>query len=653
MSTPGQPVRKRQNRTNITRSRTGCHTCRRRRVKCDEGKPSCRACIRLDLTCDGYGSVVRYRFAEPRVLQPAPQSSDKAAARKSSAQGIDTSSAVPSERASTEGERRASGASPANDGDNKSYNGSEWSRGSGPSPMYNTPASRSMSGDGDFKTPLSDHTIDGSSARMDEYYFTQWATCVSRMFPPVFSELNSNMPEFMPLRHAILALAASHLAHTESHRTPGEADQISMYIPNRNHRYQSLQYYGKGVAELAQYVGMASSETLCHQVATSILFHHHEMNTGSLSGAVDHLENLCRLHGSPETGRQLESSRLGQKLLIAWRGVHSLILNKQGTVGSGRVRSLSALTPNFLKPAVSDLATSYESIAQLVVESFMTTRTVIIDWFICRAQCLTTPEQRHAAFGGLLQQLNLPDARECSRLQLAEADDSYRRTLESQRAKLDAWHSKLDIGELPIESFTSTSIDPIRETDGKLEVEPLRFRSYEAAMTYAYYAAAQFSSALRTFDRMADLSTQNLSSGFSREKYPWESVILRIASGLNPNDCLYKHTFQIGIISFLIICATSCPHVSVVNWINAWVERLEDHGMAVEDGMPLTLIKRLFRLVTMMKRSGHDIYRLSMVDSDIREKWDFYRTDKPFLIAICGKDRLKGILYNNVVSLPA
>jgi hypothetical protein len=171
-------------------------------------------------------------------------------------------------------------------------------------------------------------------------------------------------------------------------------------------------------------------------------------------------------------------------------------------------------------------------------------------------------------------------------------------------------------------------------------------------MTYAYYAAAQFSSASRTFDRMADLTTPNLSSGFSREKYPWESVILRIASGLNPNDCLYKHTFQIGIISFLIICATSCPHVSVVNWINAWVERLEDHGMAVEDGMPLTLIKRLLRLVTMMKRSGHDIYRLSMVDSDIREKWDFYRTDKPFLMAICGKDRLKGILYNNVVSLP-
>ncbi|KAL3463895.1 hypothetical protein BJX64DRAFT_255812 [Aspergillus heterothallicus] len=654
MSTPGQPVRKRQNRTNITRSRTGCHTCRRRRVKCDEGKPSCRACIRLDLTCDGYGSVVRYRFAEPRVLQPAPQPSDTAAAGESLAQGIDTSSAGPPERASTETERRASGASPAHDGEDRSYNGSDRSRGSGPSPMYSTPTSYSMiSGDGDLKLSPLDRTPERGSARLDEYYFTQWRTVVSRIFPPVFSEMSGSMPEFRPFRYAVLALSASHLAHSESHRPAGNTDQTSMYLPNRNHHYQSLQYYGKGVGELAQIVGAVSSETLCYQVATSILFHHFEMNTGSLSGAVDHLENLNRMHGSRESHRILESTRQGQKLLVAWRGVHSLIMNKQGTVGTMRARSLAALTPDFLSPAVSETATSYEAIAQLVVETFMSARSVIMDWFVCRAQSLTTPDQCQLAFGGLLKQLSLPDIRETSRIQLAERDDSYRRTLQQLRIKLDAWHSKLDISELPIESFTSTSIDPIREKGGNLEVEPLRFRTYEAAMTYAYYAAAQFSSADKTFDRMADLRSHDMGSHFSRDRYPWESIILRIASGLNPNDCLYKHTFQIGIISFLMLCANSCPHVSVVNWINSWIDRLEDHGMAVEDGMPLTLIKRLFQLITTMKRNGHDLYRLSIIDSDTREKWDFYRTDNNFVMAICGKDRMRGMLYNNVVNLPA
>lgn len=33
------------------RTRTGCGSCRARRKKCDEGKPSCQACVRLNLKC--------------------------------------------------------------------------------------------------------------------------------------------------------------------------------------------------------------------------------------------------------------------------------------------------------------------------------------------------------------------------------------------------------------------------------------------------------------------------------------------------------------------------------------------------------------------------------------------------------------------------
>ena len=36
------------------RSRTGCFTCRKRRVKCDEIKPICKRCITADVICDGY-----------------------------------------------------------------------------------------------------------------------------------------------------------------------------------------------------------------------------------------------------------------------------------------------------------------------------------------------------------------------------------------------------------------------------------------------------------------------------------------------------------------------------------------------------------------------------------------------------------------------
>lgn len=38
---------------NLGRSK-GCHTCKRRRVKCDEGRPTCKRCARVDVECEGY-----------------------------------------------------------------------------------------------------------------------------------------------------------------------------------------------------------------------------------------------------------------------------------------------------------------------------------------------------------------------------------------------------------------------------------------------------------------------------------------------------------------------------------------------------------------------------------------------------------------------
>ncbi|KAF2878480.1 hypothetical protein BDV95DRAFT_479319 [Massariosphaeria phaeospora] len=37
------------------RSKSGCRTCRIRKVKCDEGRPACRRCISTGRVCDGYG----------------------------------------------------------------------------------------------------------------------------------------------------------------------------------------------------------------------------------------------------------------------------------------------------------------------------------------------------------------------------------------------------------------------------------------------------------------------------------------------------------------------------------------------------------------------------------------------------------------------
>ncbi|KAI0020549.1 hypothetical protein F4780DRAFT_364080 [Xylariomycetidae sp. FL0641] len=43
------------------RTKTGCLTCRRRRIKCDEGRPTCNNCIKSKRQCDGYNQRVIFK----------------------------------------------------------------------------------------------------------------------------------------------------------------------------------------------------------------------------------------------------------------------------------------------------------------------------------------------------------------------------------------------------------------------------------------------------------------------------------------------------------------------------------------------------------------------------------------------------------------
>ena len=53
-SEPGDAPTKRK-RNFAHRTKTGCHTCRHRKKKCDEQKPICGNCIRGSFECGGYG----------------------------------------------------------------------------------------------------------------------------------------------------------------------------------------------------------------------------------------------------------------------------------------------------------------------------------------------------------------------------------------------------------------------------------------------------------------------------------------------------------------------------------------------------------------------------------------------------------------------
>ncbi|PVH73626.1 hypothetical protein DL98DRAFT_659332 [Cadophora sp. DSE1049] len=43
-----------KSRRGLPKSRTGCRTCKQRRIKCDEGRPACQRCLKANFICDGY-----------------------------------------------------------------------------------------------------------------------------------------------------------------------------------------------------------------------------------------------------------------------------------------------------------------------------------------------------------------------------------------------------------------------------------------------------------------------------------------------------------------------------------------------------------------------------------------------------------------------
>lgn len=61
-------------RAKAPKVRTGCRTCKIRRVKCDEDRPACHRCTSTGRTCDGYAAVVAATPSPPVPLSPAQYS---------------------------------------------------------------------------------------------------------------------------------------------------------------------------------------------------------------------------------------------------------------------------------------------------------------------------------------------------------------------------------------------------------------------------------------------------------------------------------------------------------------------------------------------------------------------------------------------------
>lgn len=61
-----------------SKSRNGCITCKAKRLKCDEVKPTCQQCHKRNVTCGGYKKDFKWRAFEETAFTSKPTSSPKA-----------------------------------------------------------------------------------------------------------------------------------------------------------------------------------------------------------------------------------------------------------------------------------------------------------------------------------------------------------------------------------------------------------------------------------------------------------------------------------------------------------------------------------------------------------------------------------------------
>ncbi|KAK6336852.1 hypothetical protein TWF718_009640 [Orbilia javanica] len=73
---------------------TGCFCCRKRKIKCDEGRPNCRRCVIAGIECPGYreGFVIRSENfrAQQRVLRASQKSARQSLTESKTANSIDS-----------------------------------------------------------------------------------------------------------------------------------------------------------------------------------------------------------------------------------------------------------------------------------------------------------------------------------------------------------------------------------------------------------------------------------------------------------------------------------------------------------------------------------------------------------------------------------
>ncbi|OBT95775.1 hypothetical protein VE01_06521 [Pseudogymnoascus verrucosus] len=682
--------------TSITRTRTSCESCRRRRKKCDEGKPRCAACVRLGIHCEI--SRPGFEFVNDTTSTFKDETQNRRRFRRK-AQPLTSHHALVDDRDNDGGSNISQTSvlvadneeyvaflqSPLIKGGKGSEHATRYSIYSAESPTtrrhhaLNLTNISTSTDDSPRATPSG--VVDGSAPDLTAWfscfvdfspsvastvandpptrvevddrfhemqevlYIHHWHTHLLETLPVQFKQVESLTDGCTALRPAIIALSACDLAQarTDVSSWTIEHEKRWLFSPNKDHQNYGRMYYNVAKRELA--TADYSKQEPTAVLAILMLFVYIESHIGSFRGAAFHHHGIEHLLSSRHDF--CDQSALTRDLVRSWTSLRA----------QNWKHRIPFTVLDFQK-SLLDLGLSVE---QLLDPSEARDEAVIVNMLQSWRLSLMVLFERYTGRGDMesissrccrdyYERINLLEVTQPWRPKVPIPDEDYEALLREQRTELDRWYAALPPSHLPNESFRSKSNawDPLQ-----LGQPPLQFASHQAAMNYVYYAAARIFQSrenIEEFLALPPLSPHHLAQLDPPGVNHWLLVLLRTISSLDLGACARHSSYSVGILEILHMCHLRLPRCSqiVQSGVHYMITAYTNNCITHEGSGLILGFQHVFEEIEEQRNLGRDLFYIIPRSSPDSQRQLAYDDANPSVVY--GRDRATGKFFCQLLS---
>ncbi|KAK6814671.1 hypothetical protein RU639_009807 [Aspergillus parasiticus] len=279
-----KPAPPRPRKTNIIRSRNGCKSCRNRRTKCDEQKPICGTCARLNKSCEYVQPMLKFQVItvqNPKGLLSTYNTPSKE--RKQRLAG--------NERLAIQAEQ------------------------------------------GNPRIGGYDIVKSLQTTERDVFYSTYWEDRCLPALHPMFYSATLLTADYPILNDAILALSSCNISRLHSERKISSTGLMGPLSPSLTHQTRSHLYYSSAIRKLTTMTASDCRHNAAVVFIVLVLFAHLESAMGNFQGFYCHVQGMINFlvewRGGPgdATIMPLLTSWMQTRYVVWWARAYFSSLN--------------------------------------------------------------------------------------------------------------------------------------------------------------------------------------------------------------------------------------------------------------------------------------------------------------------------------------